>query len=258
MILLGIAVASCQKANDGLVNVTQPVNAVQLQFIGPDSVDIADALKSSHPTLTLSDSFVVTLSSMSSFSYLQVQVQDDSGNVLYQNSFPSASANTVGGSFSYTSTGVDVGALNYTFTPFDNAGTAGNFIGRTVVLYNSAANPPIIDSVSVPDSVRVDSTNATLFDLYAYVYDKYGISDVKTVYFNSTLPNGSQSSGNPFLMNGPASIGQNSGTYSLRIQLPPLTASPPPQLGTFTFTFYAVNRSGISSSPLIHKITVYK
>ncbi len=85
--MLGMAVMSCQKSNDSLVTVAPPVNAVALRFVGTDSIDIANNLNANPPSLIIADSFAVTMDPIGNFSYLQVQIQNDSGNVLYQESY---------------------------------------------------------------------------------------------------------------------------------------------------------------------------
>ena len=234
---------------------------MQLKFFDRDSVDIAPYLSGTSSQKTISDSFQVGLSNDQGFGYLGVKVVNDSGVVVSQLSFPSASNNTVSGTIAFTPPSFYVGNLIYTFTAFNTHGVAGNSATKLVRLYNSANLPPVIDSVIVPDSVQLDPTNTTLLDFYAIVHDPNGLNDIAKVYFNSVLPNGNPSSGNPFVMydDGGASgvIGDNDqvandGTYTLQVKLPPNAP-----LGTFKFTFYAVDRSGTVSAPVTHNLKVY-
>ena len=257
---LSLLIAACQKADDVVIDSSQPINA-QLKFFDRDSLDIAPYLSSASPQKVISDSFQIGISNVQGFSYLQVSVVNDSGTVVGQLSFPSASNNTIAGTVAFTPPSFYVGDLIYTFTAFNLHGTAGNSATKLLKLYNSANLPPVIDSLIIPDSVQLDTTQITLIDLYAFVHDPNGLNDIARVYFNSVLPNGNPSSGNPFGMydDGGASGASsdndqvaNDGTYSLEVKLPPNAP-----LGTFKFTFYAVDRSGAVSVPVTHNIKVY-
>lgn len=253
--------ASCQKPDNVVVDSSQPIN-VQLAYFGKDSLDIAQYVNEPSSHLTIVDSFLVTLSSVQNFSNLGVRVQNDSGSVLTEASFSSITGNAIGGTLSVVPSSIYVGDLTYTFTAYNNNGVPGNYAAKLVRLYNSSNNPPVIDSVSVPDSVQIDSVNTIVFSLYAAVYDPYGLNDISKVYFNTTKPDGTPSSGNPWIMydDGGASglpgdddAIANDGIYTLTIQLPPGTT-----LGVYKFAFYAVNRSGISSAPVFHNLKVYQ
>lgn len=258
---LSMLLASCQKPDNVVVDSSQPIN-VQLAYFGKDSLDIAQYVNEPSSHLTIVDSFLVTLSSVQNFSNLGVRVQNDSGSVLTEASFSSITGNAIGGTLSVVPSSIYVGDLTYTFTAYNNNGVPGNYAAKLVRLYNSSNNPPVIDSVSVPDSVQIDSVNTIVFSLYAAVYDPYGLNDISKVYFNTTKPDGTPSSGNPWIMydDGGASglpgdddAIANDGIYTLTIQLPPGTT-----LGVYKFAFYAVNRSGISSAPVFHNLKVYQ
>ena len=257
-VILGLITSSCQKADNTIIDTSQPINATQLTFVGKDSVDIANYHATIPPSFVISDSFVVTLSSVNGFSYLNVKVENDSGIALAQESFSSLKGDSIGGNFSFSPSSVYVGDLNYTFTPYNNDGTPGNYSSKMVHLYNSASNPPVIDSVSAPDSIK--SANVSLI-LYATVQDAYGISDIQEVYFNVTKPDGTPSTGNPFTMfndggasgaGGDADQIAGDNIFTLGINL-----SASNVLGTYIFTFYAVNRSGVKSAPFSHNIRIY-
>lgn len=117
----------------------------------------------------------------------------------------------------------------------------------------------VIENVSAPDSVQTGNVSLTL---YATVQDPNGLNDIQRVYFTVTKPDGTPSTGNPFPMYDDGGSGSaagdvnqtaGDGIYTLGINL---SSSNP--LGTYTFTFYAVTRSGITSSPVVHQITVYQ
>ena len=255
-----LALSACQKANDLIIdNPQQIVNATHLTFLGSDSIDIAGYHATTPPSFGISDTFTVTLSSTEGFSHLEVTVENDSSTVLYQQDYTSLEGNSISGNFSFFPASVYVGSLVYKFTPYDINGVAGNYIIQSVSLFNSSTTPPVIDSVTVPDSVQINPNYSVIVDLYAKVHDPYGLGNIAEVYFNSTKPDGTPATGNPYLMydDGGANGGDDQiagdGIYTLGITLPPTTTP-----GIYRFVFYAVNRSGVSSAPVSHNIKVYK
>jgi len=262
VVFLCLTVAACQKANNIVVDSSNRIiNATGLVFVGSDSIDIASSINVHPPHLLIQDSFMVVLDSVDGFSYLDVKVENDSGTVLTEQSFASPRGNSVAGSFHFIPSSVYVGDLSYTFTPYNVDGAAGDYEVKTVHLFNSSTSPPVVDTVIAPDSIQVNEANTVLFSIYAKVTDPFGLSDLEIVYFNTKQPNGVPSQYNPYHMfdDGGASgditdndLIANDGTFSFEGQLPPSTTT-----GTYTFTFYAVNRSGVTSIPVIHKITVY-
>ncbi len=262
---LALLVSACQKASNVVIDNSRVVDS-RLVFFSGDSVDIAHYINQYSSQLVLSDSFRVNVSYPASFNYLQITVKNDSGNMIASDRFSSIADSTVGGTITAIPPTVYVGDLTYTFTAFNQVGAPGNEVSAIVRLFNSENLPPIIDSVSAPDSVKIDSTHAILFTLYATASDPNGLNDIKTVYFDTFKPNGQPSTGNPFPMyddggaSGNPADGDsvaNDGIFTLTIQLPALDAPTPPALGTYVFKFYAEDRSGAVSKPFSHDITVY-
>lgn len=261
VIVLSFVAAACQKSSNIIIDNSQPVNA-QLTYFDKDSLNIGPYLGSGPGKVTISDSFRVKLSSVQNFSYLEVNVQNDSGAVLNDLSYSNPVDSTIAGSITTTITNVYVGDITYTFTAYNDQSAPGNYSMKVLRLYDSGNQPPVIDSVSAPDSVQIDPSSNVIFDLYARVSDPSGLSNIERVFFNTTKPDGTPSTGNPFLMYDDGGASQapgdddkvaNDGIYTLAVQLPPTTT-----LGTYSFTFYAVDRSGISSTPVSHSIKVYK
>ncbi|MFZ1081064.1 MAG: hypothetical protein WAO19_03975 [Candidatus Kryptoniota bacterium] len=261
---LSIAIAACQKADNVVID-SSPLISAQLTYFDKDSIDIAAYIGTKNLP-TISDSFQVTISSSDRFSHLAVMVQNDSSITLTEVSFSTLVGNSISGKFSFSPTSVYVSNLTYTFTAYNSDGTPGNYATKSVRLFNSAVIPPVIDSVIVPDSVQIPLSTATdtveTFALYAVVHDPAGLSDVEKVYFNVTKPDGTPSTGNPFSMYddggasgapGDVDLYANDGIYTLGISLYPSNA-----LGIYKFTFYAVNRSGVTSAPVSHNIKVYQ
>jgi hypothetical protein len=254
--------SACQKANDLMIDSAQQiVNATRLTFVGSDSIDIANSINVSPPSLVISDSFLVALTSTQGFSYLDVKVTNDSGSVLFERPFSSLQGNSVGGSFDFIPSSIYVGYLSYTFTPYDSNGAAGNQEMKLVRLFNSKDEAPVVDSVSAPDSLKINQGGTVTTVLTAFVHDQFGLNDIARVYFNVTKPDGTPASSNPNIMyndggasgnSGDVDPVANDGQYTLGISLPSGTSK-----GTYIFTFYGVNRSGVTGYPFSHKITVY-
>lgn len=260
VILLSLVAFACQKSSNVVIDNSQPINA-QLTYFDKDSLNVAPYLGASPGKATISDSFRVKLSSTQNFSYLEVTVQNDSGTVLNDVTYSNPLDSSISGSITTTIFNVYVGDITFTFTAYNNQSAPGNYSLKVVRLYDAKSQPPLIDSVSVPDSVQIDPASNVIFDLYAHVSDPSGLGNIARVYFNTTKPDGTPSTGNPFLMYDDGGASQapgdddkvaNDGTYTLAVQLPPSTT-----LGTYVFTFYAVDRSGVSSVPVSHSIKVY-
>ncbi len=259
---LSLIVAACQKASNVVVDSTPPVNA-KLTYFDRDSVNIAQYLNNSSLKLTLSDSFQVELSSTEDFSYLDVKVQNDSGVVLNEATFTGRSGDVVSGTITATFATVYVGDVTYLFTPYNTNGAPGDYATKVVRLFNVKDIGAVIDSVSMPDSLQLPQTGNVVFNIYAYVTDAAGLGDVSKVYFDVVKPDGNPSTGNPFMMyddGGAAGLSAgdddqvaNDGIYTLYVQLPAGTA-----IGIYVFTFHAVDRSGVASTPVSHKIKVYQ
>lgn len=149
----------------------------------------------------------------------------------------------------------DVGDYRVEVTGEDAAGTITAMASATLrVIYGS--KPPVLVELAAPDSVQLQVQTVT-FDLSVLVEDESGPADVKQVFFNSFLPDGKPSTGNPFLMHdqGVASNGDavaGDGWYSLRVQLPPTA-----QRGEYEFQFRAVDFSNATSNVIIHKLIIY-
>jgi len=198
-VVLSLTVSACQKASDIVIDNTAIVNP-QLTYFSGDSVDIARYINNHSLQLQMSDSFRIVVSDPSAFSYIDVNVTNDSGSTIASDRFSAISDSTVGGVIYFVPQSVYVGDLTYTFTPYNQVGAAGNSISSIVRLYNSQNHPPVVDSVTAPDSVQVQDSSAILFTIYATASDPDGINDLKTVYFDTYKPDGSPSKGNPFPM----------------------------------------------------------
>lgn len=243
-----------------MIDTQQPVNA-QLTYFDRDSLDIGPFLGSDSATVTLTDSFRVTLSSAADFKELKVNLEDAIGNVLNSAVFSANNGTTVSGRITSAISDAKVEDLVYTFTAYNNDGSPGNYATKSLRLYIASQTPPRIDTVIAPDSLKL-GTSTSIVDFYAKVYDPFGLSDIQVVYFNTTQPGGTPSPHNPYYMfddggksGDPTDADKvaGDGIYTYQGELPPNTTT-----GVYTFTFYAVSRSGLVSDSVAHKTTVYK
>ena len=115
-------------------------------------------------------------------------------------------------------------------------------------------SPPILSDLQAPDTIQSSLAGQTL-TLHVRGTDPDGQGDIVRVIFNSFLPNGDPSTGNPFQMfdDGSPSHGDSiSGdqVYSYTVQLPAISP------GTYHFKFQAFDRSNAGSNVLDHFIIV--
>ncbi len=112
--------------------------------------------------------------------------------------------------------------------------------------------PPVLSNPGAPNQVSLDEI--VLIRITIQVSDPQGPGDIKRVYFNSFKPDGTASSGNPFLMFDDGTQGDidaGDGTYSLMIQITAQNA-----LGVYRFDFYAEDLAGLISDVIHHEIEV--
>jgi hypothetical protein len=147
----------------------------------------------------------------------------------------------------------DIGEFRFEVSAQNSSGLASNSLSRSVTI-ERLNHPPVVSDLQSPDTLTVGVDS--LFMLHIRAVDPDGQSDIIKAFFNSFLPSGSASSGNPFEMfddgnpqHGDAVAGD--GIYSLIARLP-ATAS----RGTYRFEFQAIDRSGASSNVITHFINV--
>lgn len=143
------------------------------------------------------------------------------------------------------------GVHRFRFCARDKAGLESIPVVRevSVILPN---DPPVLSGVSAPDTIDRNSEEPILLSIA--VTDPQGASDIRRVYFNTTKPNGTPSSGNPFLMLDDGTAGDTvagDGVYSLQIII-----SASNTLGNYRFDFYAEDNAGAVGGPVTRVITV--
>ena len=165
---------------------------------------------------------------------------------------------TYGAIFASDAFGVERGVYTLVLRAFDRAGNRSPARLLTFVVHTRLQNlPPEIVSISVPDTVSRSQSGP--FVITCTVTDPNGLGDIARVYFNSFFPDGTPSSGNPFLLRDDGKKDQNGlgdavagdGVYSLTIAIGNTST-----LGTFRFEFQAEDKSGQKSEVVVHRITV--
>jgi hypothetical protein len=152
--------------------------------------------------------------------------------------------------------GNQCGPHNFVFRAFDTVGDASPAEVKIVnVDLSQAGNlPPQLAGLQAPATISRRATPNT-YVLSVRATDPNGRCDrVKRVFFNSFLPNGNPSTGNPFLMRDDGKQGDAvaaDGRYSLTIQITPDAAT-----GNYRFEFQAEDQKGALSAKLIHTISV--
>jgi len=113
--------------------------------------------------------------------------------------------------------------------------------------------PPAVANLNAPTTISRNRTPNT-YVLSVQVSDPNCIADLKRVFFNTFLPNGNPSSGNPFVMRDDGKEGDaiaGDGRYSLTIQITAQNAT-----GVYRFEFQAEDKKGAQSNKIIQNITV--
>jgi hypothetical protein len=113
--------------------------------------------------------------------------------------------------------------------------------------------PPIVSNLNAPTSISRNRTPNTYL-LSLQVGDPNCIADLRRVFFNTFLPNGNPSSGNPFVMRDDGREGDGvagDSRYSLTIQITPQNAA-----GVYRFEFQAEDKKGALSNKITQNITV--
>ena len=113
--------------------------------------------------------------------------------------------------------------------------------------------PPTVSNLSAPTTISRNRTPNT-YTLSVLVNDPNCIADLKRVFFNTFLPNGNPSSGNPFVMRDDGKEGDAvaaDGRYALTIQITTQNAT-----GVYRFEFQAEDKTGALSNKITQNITV--
>ncbi len=133
-------------------------------------------------------------------------------------------------------------------------------------LEDKLKDPPVLSNLTAPDTVSRSAGKPIVLSIQ--VTDPQGLSDIKSVHFNTTKPDGTPADGNPFFMyddgdkenHGDETAGD--GIYSLIIIITPQNAKGEYRfdfmaedyswgIGTCYFRFQAVDKKGLKSDPIV-------
>jgi hypothetical protein len=143
------------------------------------------------------------------------------------------------------------GLYSIRFQAKDKQGLTSLPIVKTIHVEVANA-PPIVSQLSAPDTVSRSAAQPFLLSVKAE--DPQGSQDIVMVAFNSFKPDGTPSTGNPFILYDDGTQGDpvaGDGIYSLTV-----TITSQNETGNYRFEFFARDQSGTVSESLIHIITV--
>ncbi len=146
------------------------------------------------------------------------------------------------------------GAFSVVLRAVDAAnGESPALLGAVNVRRRGLNLPPTVSNINAPATISRNRVPNTYL-LSVQASDPNCIADLKRVFFNTFLPNGNASSGNPFTMRDDGKEGDavaSDGRYSLTIQITPQNA-----IGTYRFEFQAEDKKGALSNKITQNITV--
>ncbi|MGB9663336.1 MAG: hypothetical protein ACPL25_00240 [Ignavibacteria bacterium] len=117
--------------------------------------------------------------------------------------------------------------------------------------------PPIVRNLQAPSVLNLHPTDTLKFTISIEAYDSDGKEDIKSVFFNSFLPDGRPSRNNPIYLyddgnlQASGDLNANDGIYSRIIILPPNTPK-----GTYRFEFQAIDKKNELSNIISHNLVV--
>lgn len=117
--------------------------------------------------------------------------------------------------------------------------------------------PPIVRNLFAPDTLTISSMDTLKIVISIEAFDADGRDDIKSVFFNSYLPDGSPSRSNPIYLfddgnlNLNGDLNANDGIYSRIIILPPNTTR-----GKYRFEFQAIDKKNETSNIISHNLIV--
>jgi hypothetical protein len=155
------------------------------------------------------------------------------------------------------------GLYDLDFQAKDLSEELSNVLTTQIYLENNA---PGLTNLQIPDSMSVPGSGVNTKLISIKVKDSQGLTDIDSVYFDSILPNGNLSLGNPFIMydnglpynpdgsaNEAGDLVANDGVYSLTIGLPASTPT-----GNYVFKFFARDKVNNFTIGPVDSIVVYQ
>jgi hypothetical protein len=268
-LILGIIIYSCEKEDSTVVDPLLTFPIITSTVVTPNTFD----------TTILNSVFVAVIESQEIVASVNARVTNPHGTILGDVALKDdgvmpdsmAGDGRFTGLFSHTLTCKLIGNYNVEFSAQNSSGTTSNIVVDNFSVTSSFNNPPSVNYVISPDSLRrpsgVGADTVNVGFLQVWPTDPDGVCDVSQVYFYSFRPDGSATNnGNPIFMfdNGNQAncdSAANDGKFSLCIQIVNNPNAPgytgPPQTGNYRFRYFAKDISGLESDSLVKIINVY-
>jgi hypothetical protein len=251
-----ISFYSCEKKSDTIIDPTLIAPSISNPSKSKDTV----YTPSDAPVVNFITSVRVQQGGDDAIETVVCSLLDASGNLIqnFNMSDNGSGGDTISGNgvytvtVNYTTTScLTVGNYSVQYLATSESGLTSNLIVSTVPVYYSNNVAPEVSFVNAPDTIARPTSGETPLVLSIKGSDQNGQCDVKTVFFNSILPSGNPSSGNPFIMfddgdlvaHGDSVAGD--GRFSLIIKITPGVS-----LGTYQFNYQATDNRGLSSAIL--------
>ncbi|MBS1491888.1 MAG: hypothetical protein JST55_00175 [Bacteroidetes bacterium] len=251
-----ISFYSCEKKSDAIIDPTLIAPSISNPSKSKDTV----YTNSTTPVVNFITSVRVQQGGDDAITSVVCSLLDPSGNVIqnFSMSDNGGSPDTTGNNGVYTTTVnysitscLTVGNYSLQYLATAQSGLTSNLIVISQPVYYSNNVAPEVSFVNAPDTVIRPTTGDVPLMIGIKASDPNGQCDIKTVFFNSILPNGNPSNQNPFTMyddgdllaHGDTVAGD--GRYSLIIRIPPSAL-----IGTYQFKYQASDNSGLNSAIL--------
>ncbi len=251
-----ISFYSCEKKSDSIIDPTLIAPSISNPSKSKDTV----YTPSDAPVVNFITSVRVQQGGDDAIETVVCSLLDPSGNLIqnFNMSDNGSAPDTAGGNgvytvaVNYTTTScLNVGNYSVQYLATSASGLTSNLIVSTVPVYYSNNVAPEVSFVNAPDTLVRPTSGDVPLALTIRGSDPNGQCDIKTVFFNSILPNGNPSTSNPFIMfddgdliaHGDSVAGD--GRFSLIIRIPPSAL-----LGTYQFNYQATDNRGLSSAIL--------
>ncbi len=251
-----ISFYSCEKKSDNIIDPTLIAPAISSPSKSKDTV----YTPSDAPVVNFITSVRVQQGGDDAIETVVCSLLDPGGNLIqnFNMSDNGSSPDTTGGNgvytvaVNYTTTScLTVGNYSVQYLATSASGLTSNLIVSTVPVYYSNNVAPVVSFINAPDTLVRPTTGEVPLLLAITGSDANGQCDIRTVFFNSILPNGTPSGSNPFKMfddgdllaHGDSIAGD--GRFSLIIRFPSSA-----NLGTYQFNYQATDNRGLSSTIL--------
>ncbi len=244
---------SCEKDSTEVIDPNYSAPSISNFTITPDTVNTTSA----SPQVNFTVSASVT--SNNSISSVTASVFNPNNEAAGEFSLTSNGNGTYSANISLS--GIQcllVGNYKVQLVAEDAQGLFSNVVILNLPVRNTANQAPVLSGLIAPDTIIIPSSGTDIYVLSIIANDPDGYCDLQTVFFNSFLPNGQPSSGNPFTMFDDGNIELHGDTvamdsrFSLKVGIPSTITT----TGYYVFRYNATDRSGVTATELVDSILV--